>query len=454
MSDGGMKRSADDDGMGGNKRPRGDGMKAELRFLIHSHNAGGIIGKGGTNIKRLRSEYKANVNVPDSETPERVLTVGAPIDTIMKIMTEIIPLLETHSNKGDQHGQFEGDINMLVHTSQAGCIIGRGGNQIKQLREQTGTHIKVFQDTCPGSTDRVVSIQGTIEKVVSVIGEIYNLIEKTPIKGIKNPYDPNYNMQSDLYPEQYGGFSYSDGRHGGRGGGRGGGMGRGGRGGGDNRMGRGGRGGSGGRGGRGGGFMGGRGGDGMGGGGGFGGGGSNMGGRGGLGGGGYGGEQQRSDMGGLGGGLGGNMGGGFGGGRRGGRGGGMGGDGGDRMNSGRGGLGGSGGGMGGGSGMGSGSGLNQNFTSDSMGSSGVIFGNQTTTTQVSIPKDLAGAIIGKGGSRIREIRHKSGAEITIDEALPGSSDRIITIAGNGDQIQFAQFLLQESARSTQQNRAS
>lgn len=37
----------------------------------------------------------------------------------------------------------------------------------------------------------------------------------------------------------------------------------------------------------------------------------------------------------------------------------------------------------------------------------------------------------------------SGADITIDEPLPGSSDRIITIKGNESQIQMAQYLLQQ-----------
>ncbi len=55
----------------------------------------------------------------------------------------------------------------------------------------------------------------------------------------------------------------------------------------------------------------------------------------------------------------------------------------------------------------------------------------------------AGAIIGKGGSRIRRIRADSGASITIDEALPGATDRIITISGAPGQIRMAQYLLQQ-----------
>jgi len=55
---------------------------------------------------------------------------------------------------------------------------------------------------------------------------------------------------------------------------------------------------------------------------------------------------------------------------------------------------------------------------------------------------LAGAIIGKAGCRIRQVREESGARVTIDEALPGSTDRIIHITGTPEQIQSAQFMMQ------------
>merc|ERR1719318_839738 len=100
--------------------------------------------------------------------------------------------------------------------------------------------------------------------------------------------------------------------------------------------------------------------------------------------------------------------------------------------------------------MGGSGGLSQNFTQDTMGGmgqQGMMFGNQNSSqTQVSIPKDLAGAIIGKGGSRIRQIRQESGAGITIDEPTQGSNDRIITITGSQDNIQNAQYLLQMSVK--------
>ena len=55
---------------------------------------------------------------------------------------------------------------------------------------------------------------------------------------------------------------------------------------------------------------------------------------------------------------------------------------------------------------------------------------------------LAGLIIGKGGSRIKEIRIQSGATVSIADPDEGSDDRIITIVGTNDQIHCAQYLLQ------------
>ncbi|CAF3930695.1 unnamed protein product [Rotaria sp. Silwood2] len=70
-----------------------------------------------------------------------------------------------------------------------------------------------------------------------------------------------------------------------------------------------------------------------------------------------------------------------------------------------------------------------------------------TTTQVTIPTEMAGIVIGSKGSKISQIRHESGASIKIDsEPMNGTNDRLITITGNTNQIQQAQFLLQQTIR--------
>uniref|UniRef100_A0A9J7YJA9 Heterogeneous nuclear ribonucleoprotein K n=2 Tax=Cyprinus carpio TaxID=7962 RepID=A0A9J7YJA9_CYPCA len=385
------------------KRSRNTDEMVELRVLLQSKNAGAVIGKGGKNIKALRTDYNASVSVPDSSGPERILSVSADIETIGEILLKIIPTLEEvtlffiirclNCNNYQHYSgtDFDCELRLLIHQSLAGGIIGVKGAKIKELRENTQTTIKLFQECCPHSTDRVVLVGGKPERVVECIKVILELISEAPIKGRAQPYDPNF--YDETY--DYGGFTMMYEERGRR---PMGGFPMRGRGGFD-RMppGRGGR---------------------------------PM-------------PPSRRDY--------------------------------DDMSPrrgppppppGRGGRGSSrarnlplpppppprGGDRRGRPGdryesmVSINQHLNMNlykiFVSSGGRGSYSDIGGPVITTQVTIPKDLAGSIIGKGGQRIKQIRHESGASIKIDEPLEGSEDRIITITGTQDQIQNAQYLLQ------------
>ncbi|XP_060736776.1 heterogeneous nuclear ribonucleoprotein K isoform X1 [Tachysurus vachellii] len=392
------------------KRSRKSDDMVELRVLLQSKNAGAVIGKGGKNIKALRTDYNATVSVPDSSGPERILSINADIPTVADILLKIIPTLEEYQHhKGVD---FDCELRLLIHQSLAGSIIGVKGAKIKELRESTQTTIKLFQECCPQSTDRVVLVGGKADRVVQCIKTMLELIAEAPIKGRAQPYDPNfydetydYGGYTVMYEERgrrpMGGFPSRDrgfdrmpprsgprphhmpprGRdyddmsprrgppppqRGGRGGGRpprnmpmgpphhrrG-----------DDQY-------------------------------------SS-----------YSSHRSHSD---------------------------------DRRHGDRRGRPGDryGGSMNDG-------GYDNNSSWDNYHSGGrgsySDMGGPVITTQVTIPKDLAGSIIGKGGQRIKQIRRESGASIKIDDPLQGSEDRIITIAGTQDQIQNAQYLLQNSA---------
>uniref|UniRef100_A0A9J7YMK0 Heterogeneous nuclear ribonucleoprotein K n=1 Tax=Cyprinus carpio carpio TaxID=630221 RepID=A0A9J7YMK0_CYPCA len=354
------KRSAEDmEEDKPHKRSRSSDDMVELRILLQSKNAGAVIGKGGKYIKALRTDYNATVSVPDSSGPERILSISADIPTVAEILLKVIPTLEEyqHHNGVD----FDCELRLLIHQSLAGSIIGVKGAKIKELRESTQTTIKLFQECCPQSTDRVVLVGGKAERVVECIKTMLELIVEAPIKGRAQQYDPNF--YDETY--DYGGFSmmYED--------------------------------------------------------------------------------RGRRPMGGFSS-RGRGSGGGF-----------------DRMRdyddmsprrgppaSQRGGRGGSrpprnmpmgpshhrrGGER---------RGRNDRYGGSMVSGRSSYSESPVITTQVTIPKDLAGSIIGKGGQRIKQIRHESGASIKIDEPLQGSEDRIITITGTQDQIQNAQYLLQ------------
>ena len=407
------------------KRHRGD--KFEVRLLVPSKCAGSIIGKGGQNIQKLRTEFNANIRVPDCPGPERVMTIHADEPGIIaNVLEHTIPVLteETVKSGHAKGGQQEGgegalEARLLIHQSIVGGIIGRAGFKIKEIRDASGANIKVYQTCAPQSTDRCVAVQGALQKIVLALKEVFEVINNTEIKGVDQPYDPiNFD---GYYACEYGGFGSEMDVYGGPGRGGGGGQGGGMRG--------------------------------------------------------SGGGMSRGGGGGRGGGLNGGFGGqsSFGGGGRGGgmsRGGGGGRGGYDEGFAGRGGFnqrggqrGGAGGGGGGGGAGGYEIGYNNvdvaNYGKSNNGSSFNALSDQSAaapfsgagedtgeqeTTQVTIPKDMAGAIIGPGGSRIRGIRSDSKASITIDEPVQGSNERIITITGSQRQIQTAQFLLQQSVR--------
>uniref|UniRef100_A0A8C7TC73 K Homology domain-containing protein n=1 Tax=Oncorhynchus mykiss TaxID=8022 RepID=A0A8C7TC73_ONCMY len=75
--------------------------------------------------------------------------------------------------------------------------------------------------------------------------------------------------------------------------------------------------------------------------------------------------------------------------------------------------------------------------------------NQASTHELTIPNDLIGCIIGRQGTKINEIRQMSGAQIKIANAMEGSSERQITITGTPANISLAQYLINARSESWQ-----
>jgi len=71
--------------------------------------------------------------------------------------------------------------------------------------------------------------------------------------------------------------------------------------------------------------------------------------------------------------------------------------------------------------------------------------NSQQTHEMTVPNELIGCIIGKGGSKVAEIRQLSGAMIRIsnceDRDAPANLDRTISITGNTESVALAQYLI-------------
>ncbi|XP_077083104.1 poly(rC)-binding protein 4 isoform X2 [Siphateles boraxobius] len=85
---------------------------------------------------------------------------------------------------------------------------------------------------------------------------------------------------------------------------------------------------------------------------------------------------------------------------------------------------------------------------------GIDSSSQTASQELLIPNDLIGSIIGRQGTKINEIRQVSGAQIKIGSQLDSTSDRHVTITGSPISINLAQYLITsclETAKSTAQS---
>ncbi|CAI5461629.1 unnamed protein product [Closterium sp. Yama58-4] len=63
------------------------------------------------------------------------------------------------------------------------------------------------------------------------------------------------------------------------------------------------------------------------------------------------------------------------------------------------------------------------------------------TALVTVPAVAAGAVIGKGGSNIQQIKSISGARVRMYEGREGESERVVEVVGSADQVQAAQAII-------------
>lgn len=80
-------------------------------------------------------------------------------------------------------------------------------------------------------------------------------------------------------------------------------------------------------------------------------------------------------------------------------------------------------------------------------------GEEIQTQNISIPSDMVGCIIGRGGTKISEIRKSSGARISIAKAPHDESgERMFTITGTAGSNEKALYLLYENLEAEKMRR--
>ncbi|OUM59111.1 hypothetical protein PIROE2DRAFT_35772, partial [Piromyces sp. E2] len=183
-----------------------------IRSLVTSKEAGAIIGKGGKNVKEVREAtgVKAAVSPVVEGVNERILTVTGTLDTIPKAFALFAKYLIENSNlpsnnpkhhNGKPHVVTRTPIHLLVSHLLLGSIIGKNGENIREIQEISKAYVIASKDMLPQSTERVIEVIGTAEAihvaVYRIIVSILRDIEKSTNNILFKP-SKKYNINEFL----------------------------------------------------------------------------------------------------------------------------------------------------------------------------------------------------------------------------------------------------------------
>jgi len=166
-----------------------------FRLLVDSKKVGSVIGKAGSVIKALREETGAKIKVLDAVVgcEDRVILIAgiddpsAPFSTAQEALfrtQQRLCDLEMKAPEGSDSIPSSVTTKMLVYGSQAGCLIGKGGEIIKMIREGSGASVRVLSPDevpiCAEPTDRVVQLTGEVSNIRTCLQMISKQLRENP----------------------------------------------------------------------------------------------------------------------------------------------------------------------------------------------------------------------------------------------------------------------------------
>lgn len=180
-----------------------------IRVLIENQQVGGIIGKQGANVRRVRDEAGVFLSIlkvqPEfRNVQERVMVVKGAHSQIAKAIHLTSELLIEAANRDKKGGESQQQtdttaVRLLVHRSAVGAVIGKQGAVIKETQSETGAKVQVSNDPLPQSTEKTITITGTPSAIHQATIRILSQLKESPVRpNVKSfPYVPG----QPLYPQ-------------------------------------------------------------------------------------------------------------------------------------------------------------------------------------------------------------------------------------------------------------
>ncbi|XP_039233384.1 insulin-like growth factor 2 mRNA-binding protein 1 isoform X1 [Drosophila yakuba] len=154
----------------------GPGRQADfpLRILVQSEMVGAIIGRQGSTIRTITQQSRARVDVHRKENVgslEKSITIYGNPENCTNACKRILEVMQQEAlstNKGELTPDCsEICLKILAHNNLIGRIIGKSGNTIKRIMQDTDTKITVssINDINSFNLERIITVKGLIENM-------------------------------------------------------------------------------------------------------------------------------------------------------------------------------------------------------------------------------------------------------------------------------------------------
>ncbi|XP_028804562.1 KH domain-containing protein At4g18375 isoform X2 [Neltuma alba] len=147
-----------------------------VRMLCPSDKIGRVIGKGGGTIKSIRHASGAHIEIDDSKAKHNdcliVITATESQSDVKSMAVEAVLMLQEKINDEDDATV---SIRLLVPSKVIGCIIGKGGSIINEIRKRTKADVRISKGDKPklaDTNDELIEVFGSVDCVRDALIQI------------------------------------------------------------------------------------------------------------------------------------------------------------------------------------------------------------------------------------------------------------------------------------------
>ncbi|GFP84111.1 kh domain-containing protein at4g18375 [Phtheirospermum japonicum] len=185
-----------------------------FRLLCSEEKVGGVIGKGGSIVKGLQNETGCEIKILDGEgdSEDRIIIISgpaypddrisAPQDAVLRVQSRIFRAAPENKDKNMT-------AKLLVSSHQIGCLLGKGGSVIAEMRKSTGAYIRILgKDQVPkgaAENEEVVQVNGELEVIEEALMQITSRLKYHFFRDVFPPFGhpPNQPFLEQMPPPPF-----------------------------------------------------------------------------------------------------------------------------------------------------------------------------------------------------------------------------------------------------------